>query len=129
MGKNKIMIKYNKQFLEKINFFDYYDVSKDGEVYNKRLKRLQKICIDGSGLSCIKFSIKGYMYQILMGRLMAIRFLNPNDNLEWEALHLDGNTLNNKLSNIKVIYGNDLRDFGIKIYSELKTHKKEKINL
>ena len=92
-------------FIDVKGFEKYFQINHKGEVLSKRTNRILKQGISKTGYPIISTKIggrNGKAYCLKIHRLMALTFLaNPN-NLP-EVNHIDGNKLNNNLSNLEWI--------------------------
>lgn len=89
----------NNNVVEVKGFESLYYVSSSGEVFNKKKKL--KTYINNAGYECIDLrDLKGKRYKFLVHRLVALNFL-PNPLNKKYVNHLDGNKLNNCLSNLE----------------------------
>jgi len=84
----------------------HYQISNLGNI--KSLKqntdKFLKPCNDGRGYYKIKLYMKGKVQQYKIHQLVAITYLNHKpDGYNIIVDHIDGNTLNNKLSNLQLI--------------------------
>ena len=88
----------------KIENFDRYYVTKNGEVISvkndKTIRR--KTYITKNGYEIVKLAKKGKYVRKLVHRLVAEAYI-PNFTNNLEVNHIDGNKLNNSLSNIELV--------------------------
>ena len=85
--------------VSRITGFEDYGISEEGEIYSYRLKRFLKIFLD-RGYYRVNLTKDGKRYLKLLHRLLAETFIpNPNNLLFVD--HVDRNTKNNSLSNLR----------------------------
>ena len=84
---------------KKIEGYDNYDVSDDGQVKNTKTRTLLKGCIDSCGYLKIGLTKdkKSKLHQI--HRLVALAFI-PNPENKQYVRHHDSDNMNNKASNL-----------------------------
>lgn len=103
IGDNPVL---NTEIWEKI--IDYpYEISNHGNIrrnpdapYKHKNKEYVKPYINNKGYSCVHFYKNSKMYSFLIHRLIAIAFI-PNTNNLPDINHIDGNKLNNDVSNLE----------------------------
>lgn len=84
----------------KINGFDNYYITKQGEVYNSRKDRYLKPYTDNLGYLQVALSKEGKLYHYRVHRLVALHFLEPVEGKTF-VNHKDGNKKNNSLGNLE----------------------------
>lgn len=77
-----------------------YDVSNDGRVRNNRTGHIITATITNSGYSQVHLFDKGNVGYFSVHRLVADAFI-PNEHNYPQVNHIDGNKLNNKVSNLE----------------------------
>lgn len=95
-----------------------YMITEDGKVFNKNTKKQLFGSISKHGYRVFTFTIEGKKVRKYLHRLLAIAFLNFDENSNLIVNHIDGNKLNNNLNNLEIItssqnlihaYNNDLK--------------------
>lgn len=98
--------------------YPIYYASPTGEISNGRI--VMKTYIINSGYACLKFTINGVRSSHLVHRLIAQTFL-PNPDNKTEVNHIDGNKLNNNVSNLEWVTSSEnkvhARDTGLSVYN------------
>jgi hypothetical protein len=83
-----------------IRGYSKYLVSNKGEVYSKHINSLLKPCFSGRGYPMVTLCENKVRKNVLVHRLVAEAFLK-NKNNYLQINHIDGNKLNNKVSNLE----------------------------
>ena len=83
-----------------VGFEKYYKVSNLGNIFSIRSKRLLIVKPKYTGYMDIELNIYGKVYYKRVHRLVAEAFI-PNPHHKEQVNHLDGNKLNNKVSNLE----------------------------
>lgn len=85
----------------KIPLGNGYYINENAQILSKKGKkdRVMKQHIRGHGYSCVSLTIDGKTKNFNVHKLMALSFFGETKGLE--IRHLDGNRLNNNLSNLK----------------------------
>lgn len=101
---------------------DTYEVSSLGNIRNKSSLILKTYKLN-SGYLAIKLAYDGKRYHKLIHRLVAIAFIDDNlENTKLEVNHIDGDKLNNKLSNLEIVTSSENKihaiSTGLKVYNE-----------
>lgn len=82
-------------------FEDAYQISSDGEVFNKRKGELAKVCVDKvTGYVKVGLYANGQSYTYTVHRLVAKAFIHNPDGLI-QVHHKDGNKVNNTVDNLE----------------------------
>jgi hypothetical protein len=86
-------------------FMDYYEIDINGNLFSKKAKRIIKPTIDSQGKykSRLRFDItssSGVRKSLFLHRALAIAFI-PNPEGKPEVNHIDGNPMNNNVSNLE----------------------------
>ncbi|MDD3414854.1 MAG: HNH endonuclease [Lachnospiraceae bacterium] len=92
----------NNELVELKKFPNYY-INKYGEVYSNRSGQLKKMktYIGSNGkYEYLTISVKGYRNKLTIHRLVAETFI-PNQNNYSDVDHIDYNTLNNNVDNLR----------------------------
>ena len=84
---------------EKTNYY----ITKTGEVYNEDTSKELKGTISKHGYRVISFKWNGKTINKYLHRLLAITYLNFDENSNLVINHKDGNKLNNNLDNLEII--------------------------
>lgn len=79
-----------------------YEISDSGIIRNKSTKKVYKTSINSRGYEQITISCNYKKISMPVHRLEYLSFF-PDTNLSYDIHHLDGNKLNNKLSNLGAI--------------------------
>lgn len=79
-----------------------YKINKNGEIFNIKRNKIVKPYVDQLGYYQITLKVNKKSKHFRVHRLMAEAFLYNNDNLDLFVNHIDGNKLNNKLSNLEL---------------------------
>ena len=96
-------------FTDVKGFEEYFQINHKGEVFSKRTNKILKQGISKTGYPIISTRIggrNGKAYCLKIHRLMALTFLTNPTNLP-EVNHIDGNKLNNNLTNLEWISKSD----------------------
>lgn len=99
-----------------------YRVSSLGNIRNTTGLILKAYKLN-SGYLAIKLKYNGTRYHKLIHRLVAIAFLDDNlENTKLEVNHIDGDKLNNKLSNLEIVTSSENKvhalSTGLKVYNK-----------
>lgn len=78
----------------------HYNIDENGVVTNSKTKNVLKTQINQKGYKCINLYIKGNYKHFKLHKLIAYYFIPNPDNLPC-INHLDGNKLNNDISNLE----------------------------
>lgn len=95
----------------------FYFITEDGDVYNKEGKLLTKHSTDGYYRVKLSRGCKRGMYRV--NRLVAMTFI-PNPNNYPIVHHIDGDRLNNKVSNLEWVDNSNNQIERFKIYPGTK---------
>lgn len=89
---------------EKIEGYDNYLISDDGNVYSLNYGRLTKLSprVNKGGYLYVNLCKNGKYKSVRIHRLVAKHFL-PDYDENLQVNHIDGNKMNNKLSNIEMV--------------------------
>ncbi len=98
-------------------FEDAYQISSDGEVFNKRRGKLAKTCVESSGYVKIGLYMDGKTYSRSVHRLVAEAFI-PNPEGLPQVHHKDGDKANNTVTNLEWV---STKTHGGKMLPEQKT--------
>ena len=79
-----------------------YKINKNGEIFNIKRNKIVKPYVDQLGYYQITLKVNKKSKHFRVHKLMAEAFLYNNDNLDLFVNHIDGNKLNNKLSNLEL---------------------------
>lgn len=109
----------------KPNFLNYY-IHPNGQVYSLLSKRFMKQHNDGNGYLIVKLRNNGMSKNYKVHKLVAEVYLENPNNLA-QINHIDGNKLNNYLSNLEWVSASDNMKHAYKL--GLKKKHKEKIVL
>ena len=85
-----------------VSYENYFSVSDQGRIFNKRNGRIHKQGKLASGYRMLTFSIEGKYHNKLVHRAVAQAFLNNKNSLPC-VNHKDGNKANNNVSNLEWI--------------------------
>lgn len=83
-----------------IKIFDRYEITKDGKVINKITRKQKSTFIGNGGYERVSLWIDGKQYKESIHRLVAQVFI-PNPDNKPQVNHIDGNKLNNNVSNLE----------------------------
>ena len=83
-----------------IEGFENYTINESGNIYSKKRNIFMKYCINKKGYLIISLSKNGKKKTFYLHRLLALAFI-PNTNNYPEVDHIDINTSNNNLSNLR----------------------------
>ena len=83
-----------------IDNFPNYSISDDGVITNLTTGHIKKLWECKNGYLYVDLQHKGYRSKFPLHRLLATHFL-PNPNQKRTVNHIDGNKLNNSLSNLE----------------------------
>jgi hypothetical protein len=98
IAERNLMIEFNSKIIFN-NIDTGYIIFNDGRIYNKR-KHLMKAHVDRYGYRAIIIQFHGKIVHTTIHRLLAITFINNPENKP-TVNHIDGDKLNNKLSNLE----------------------------
>ena len=84
----------------KIKDFEDYTINRDGKVYNTKFDRFLKPCLNNKGYLFIKLYKNGKVKTFGIHQLLALTYI-PNTDNKPEVDHIDQNTSNNSLSNLR----------------------------
>ena len=88
----------------KINGQDFdYIINENCEIYSLKTNKILKGSITPSGYKYYRLKSNGKTYRFYAQVLMAICFLNYNQEKGYVVNHIDGNKLNNDISNLEII--------------------------
>ena len=85
-------------------FFEYYDVTEEGEIISLRYNRKCKGSIGKDGYKRFNTRIKQKRYTFLIHRCVALKYIPNPDDLP-EVNHIDGDKLNNSIENLEWVSG------------------------
>lgn len=80
---------------------DRYSASSEGRIRNDKTGRIMKTQLNGNGQEFLTLSYFGKQYQCRVSRLVLRAFYGEPESDDFEAAHLDGNYLNNRLDNLQ----------------------------
>jgi len=83
-----------------IRFEKGYSINRLGEIYSNKHKRLLKPYDDGKGYLRVSLYLNDVRHNLRLHRLLALQFL-PNPNNYQVIDHIDRNTYNNSLDNLR----------------------------
>ncbi|MDJ0899829.1 MAG: NUMOD4 domain-containing protein [Xenococcus sp. MO_188.B8] len=98
----------SKEVYKLIPGFPNYEVSNLGNVRNKKIGKVLKLYHSNNGYLTVGFTISGKKKRLLIHRLVAKTFLD-NPTCSPEVNHIDGNRLNNALTNLEWISSSNNR--------------------
>lgn len=82
------------------NFENHYEINKNGDVRNKKNKKMLKAVLANNGYYMVAICINYKVTNLTVHRLKALAFM-PNPNNYRCVNHIDENRLNNDLSNLE----------------------------
>ena len=85
---------------KKISGYERYEISKDGIIRNANNLKIKSQCVGGTGYYMISMSFDNKSKPRRVHRLLAITYI-PNPKSLPQINHIDGNKLNNTLSNLE----------------------------
>ena len=86
----------------KVKDFPNYLINENADIYSKPYKKLLKHQKNNDGYMNVQLTNKGNRKTFLVHRLVAINFLNIEDDNK-QVHHIDRNKLNNCVSNLKIV--------------------------
>jgi hypothetical protein len=95
----KQVLKNHEAYLT-VKGFPIYEVSNFGNIRHKTTKEILKPGVNDKGYRCVNLSLNSKKQKFQLHRLVATTFLNNCDDKECVD-HIDGNKLNNNLSNLR----------------------------
>lgn len=103
--KDNIKLLENECFKEIVNTKGNYEASNLGRIKSKANNHaiILKPTITKSGYERLQLSIEGKRYSKLVHSLVAEAWLGQPKSLEYEVHHIDGNKLNNAVSNLQYL--------------------------
>ena len=85
---------------KQIDKYPNYEISDNGNIRNIKTKRILKQQINKKGYAKINLSINNKSYSMEVHRLVGLTHIDNSDMLE-QVDHIDGNKLNNNISNLR----------------------------
>ena len=95
--------------------YDYYMISKYGQIYSKSIKRLCCSTILPSGYYKIKLKCGNKYKDMYVHVLLAITYLNHIPTKNIVVNHIDGNKGNNMISNLEIITQKENMQHSVKL--------------
>jgi hypothetical protein len=89
----------------KIDGFPDYSIDKEGNIFNRH-GRIIKGYINNKGYRCVQLSRRSQIKGKLVHRLLGLMFICNHENKP-QINHIDGNKLNNSLSNLEWVTGEE----------------------
>jgi len=86
--------------MKDIGFNGEYKISKNGLIFSIKSNRFLSVCVNSSGYKHTGISYKGKRKVLDIHRLLALHYIDNPNNKE-QVNHIDGNKLNNTLSNLE----------------------------
>ena len=83
-----------------IKKYPNYSITKDGIVINNKTNKVLKPRIDKYGYYKVALSLNGLAKELRIHRLLALTYI-PNPENKCDVNHIDGNKINNDLSNLE----------------------------
>lgn len=110
--------------------FDYM-IKENGEIFSLKTNKILKGSITPSGYKYYRLKLNGETYRFYAQVLMAICFLNYNQEKGYVVNHIDGDKLNNNIKNLEVITQKENMIHANKnnLISKNRERKKEAIDL
>ena len=84
----------------KIQGYENYIVTRDGDVINTNSGRAMKKQINNSGYYRVELSLKGKQKRYFVHRLVAMAYISNNNGFP-QVNHINGDRLDNKISNLE----------------------------
>ena len=111
----------------KIKGFPNYSIHADGSVFNEELKILKKPAVI-RGYYYVDLYYRGKRRNMRLGRLVAQHFVENPNNLP-QINHIDGNRLNDKMTNLEWVTAKENAIHRVKTYKEKGLYKSPRGNI
>jgi hypothetical protein len=95
-----VKVKYTKEFLNNVGFYNLYKVSKTGEVYSLKYKKNMTLEETINGYISVRVRSAPLNCHILIHRLVALTYIDNPENKPCVD-HIDHNRKNNNVSNLR----------------------------
>lgn len=80
---------------------DRYSASSEGRIRNDKTGRIMKTHVNRNEQECLILTVRGVKYSCRVSRLVLLAFYGEPESDEFEAAHLDGDYLKNRLENLQ----------------------------